>query len=194
MTPVISTLIQWVILPSIMFALFVMAWMIASTAKNAELKVSSWAGFWAGLVTFVIYVVSQLRHIQEPNFDYSKLPGFLILPLGAGLGAGFVFLWLVRQLVPTRLVGLIALMLAASSTSAVFTYIFLDTLRVQVLYCTLGTALGILLHIVLFPSSVEHLVKSAAKPAQLPADVRRGQVAELFSPSAQRSSDAQPVI
>jgi hypothetical protein len=194
MTPVISTVIQWVILPSIMFALFVFAWMIASTAKNAELKVSSWAGFWAGLVTFVIYVVSQLRQIQEPSFDYSKLEGLLILPLASGLGAGFVFLWMVRQLVPTRLVGLLTLMLAASSTSAVFTYIFIGNLREQVLYCTLGTALGILLHIVLFPSSIEHIVKSAAKPAQLPADIRRGQVSELLSPSPQPSADAQPVI
>jgi hypothetical protein len=193
MTPMISTAIQWVILPSIMFALFVFAWIIASTAKTAELKVSSWAGFWAGLVTFVTYVVSQLRHIEEPNFDYSKLPGFMVLPLGSGLAAGFVFLWLVRQLVPTRLVGLITLMLAASSTSAVFTYIFIHTLRVPVLYCTLGTALGILLHIVLFPSSIEHIVKSAARPEPKPAEIRCGPMVELLPHSPQRSSDAQPV-
>lgn len=193
MTSMISTAIQWGILPSIMFALFVFAWIIASTARSAELKVSSWAGFWAGLVTFVTYVVSQLRRIDEPNFDYSKLPGFLILPLASGLGVGFVFLWTVRQLVPTRLVGLLTLMLAASSTSALFTYIFIDTLRVSVLYCTLGTALGILLHIVLFPSSVEHIVKSAARPGPLPEDIRREPVAELFPRSAQRSADAQPV-
>jgi uncharacterized membrane protein YfcA len=117
----------------------------------------------------------------------------MIVPLGSGLGAGFVFLWLVRQLVPTRLVGLLTLMLAATSTSAVFTYIFIGNLRVQVLYCTLGTALGILLHVVLFPSSIEHIVKSTAKPGQLPTDIRRGQAAELFSPSSQPMSDAQPV-
>jgi hypothetical protein len=193
MTPVISTVIQWVILPLIMFALFAFAWIIASTARTPELKVSSWAGCWAGLVTFVIYVVSQLGHIREPDLHFSALPGFLLLPLGWGLGAGLVFLWLVRHAVPTRLVGLITLMLAACSTSAVFTYIFIDSVRVSVLYWTLGTALGILLHIVLFPTSVEHIFKAAAGEMQLPADARRGPLAELLSSSGQRGSDTEPV-
>jgi hypothetical protein len=193
MTPIISTVIQWVILPLIMFALFAFAWIIASTARSAELKVSSWAGFWAGLVTFVIYVVSQLGHIREPDLHFSALPGFLLLPLGWGLGAGFVFLWTVRHAVPTRLVGLITLMLAASSTSAVFTYIFIDSLRVSVLYWTLGSALGILLHIVLFPTSVEHIFKAAAGQGQLSADAHRGPLAELLSSTGRGSSDMDPV-
>jgi hypothetical protein len=126
-TPVISTVLEWVILPAIMFAIFAFAWVIASTARSAELNVSSWAGFWAGLVTFVIYVVSELGRIREPNLHFSALPGLLLRPLGWGLGAGFAFLWLVRDVVPTRLVGLITLMLAASSTPAMFTYIFIDS-------------------------------------------------------------------
>jgi hypothetical protein len=133
MTPVISTIIEWVILPSIMFALFGFAWLIASTARAAELKVSSWAVLWAGLVTFVIYVVSQLGRIREPNLHFAALPGLMFVPLGWGLGTGFAFLWLVRYILPTRLVGLMTLMLAASSTSAMFTYIFIDSLRVSVL-------------------------------------------------------------
>ena len=134
-----------------MCAIFAFAWIIASSAKTGELKVSSWAGFWAGLLTFVIYVVGQLGHIREPNLHYAPLPGLQFLPLGWGLTTGFLFLWIVRHAVPTRLVGLITLMLAGSSTSAIFTYIFIDSLRVSVLYWTLGTALGILLHVVLSP-------------------------------------------
>jgi hypothetical protein len=194
MTPVISTVIQWVILPSIMFALFAFAWIVASTAKNPELKVSSWAGFWAGLVIFVTYVVSQLGHIREPDLHFSSLPGFQFLPSGWGLGTGFVFLGLVRHVVPTRLVGLITLMLAACSTCALFTYIFIDSLRVSILYWTLGIALGILLHIVLFPSSVEHIFKAATKGGQLQADPRRDDVAELLSSSGRRSADSEPTM
>jgi hypothetical protein len=153
----ISTTVQWIILPLIMIAIFVFAWIIASSARTAELRVSSWAGFWAGLLSFVIYVVSQLAQIREPNFRYAVLPGLQLLPLGWGLTAGFVFLWIVRHAVPTRLVGIITLMLAGSSTSAVFTYIFIDSLRVSVLYWTLGTALGILVHIVLLPTSIAYI-------------------------------------
>jgi hypothetical protein len=157
----IATTVQWVILPFIMFAIFALAWIIASSAKNAELRVSSWAGFWAGMLSFLVYVVSQLGQIREPELRYVPLPGLQLLPLGWGLTAGFVFLWVVRHAVPTRLVGLITLLLTGTSTSALFTYVFIDSLKVSVLYWTLGTALGILLHIVLFPASVVHIFPRA---------------------------------
>ena len=60
-------------------------------------------------------------------------------------------------MIPTRLVGLITLLLAATSTSSLFTYVFINSVRVSVLYWVLGTALGILLHIVLFPASVRDI-------------------------------------
>jgi hypothetical protein len=189
MTPIISTIVQWVILPLIMLAVFAFAWVIASSARTPESKVSSWAGLWAGLVTFVVYVVSQLGRIREPDLHFSVLPGLLLQPLGWGLGAGFVFLGLVRYAVPTRLVGIITLMLAASSTSAMFTYLFIDSLRVSVLYWTLGTAQGILLHIVLFPTSMEHIFKLNTRQGPFPADVRRDQVAEFLASSGSRGPD-----
>jgi hypothetical protein len=174
MAPIIATVVQWLILPSIMLAVFAFAWVIAKTARLAELKVSAWAGFSAGLVIFVIYVVSQLGEIHDPDFRTSTLPGLLTLPLGAGLGAGIIFLWLVRLALPTRLVGILTLMLSATSSSALFTYLFMTTLRVSVLYWTLGAALGILLHVVLFPESVRHVFGDrsgqAKEPLSLPQD------------------------
>ena len=172
MAPIIATIVQWLILPSIMTSLFAFAWVIASTARFPELKVSAWAGFFAGLVTFVIYVVSQLRLIHDPDFRVTTLPGLLVWPLSAGLGAGFVFLWLVRLALPTRLVGILTLMLSGTSSSALFTYLFLTTLRVSVLYWTLGTALGILLHVVLFPESVGHIFGGKSGQARDPLPPR----------------------
>jgi hypothetical protein len=74
------------------------------------------------LLSFVIYVLSQLVQIREPNFNYAVLPGRQLLPLGSGLTTAFVFHSIVRHSVPTRLIGIITLMLAGSRTSAVFTY------------------------------------------------------------------------
>ncbi|MCX6027685.1 MAG: hypothetical protein NT169_00045, partial [Chloroflexi bacterium] len=144
MAAVISSIIQWVVVPCIMLALFVYALVIASSVKGSEQKTSSWAGFWAGLVLFVVYVVSQLSLLREPDLGFSRLPGFLIVPMGLGLVIGFLFLWMVKVTVPTRLAGLITLLLSAVSTSALFTYIYINSLRVSVLYWALGTALGIL--------------------------------------------------
>ena len=190
MAPVIATTVQWVILPLIMCAIFTFAWIIAGSARTAELRVSSWAGFWAGLLSFVIYVVSQLGQIREPNLHYAALPGLQFLHLGWGLTTGFVFLWIVRLAVPTRLVGLITLALAASSTSAVFTYIFIDNLRVSVLYWTLGTALGILLHIVLFPASIAPIFPLGERKERFLVDAMRNPMAGLFPSSGATISGA----
>jgi hypothetical protein len=164
MAPLIATVVQWVILPSIMVAIFAFAWVIARTAKYPELTVSAWAGFFAGLITFVIYVVSQLAQINDPDFRVATLPGLLLLPLTSGLTAGFTFLWLIRFALPTRLVGILTLMLSASSSAALFSYLFLSELRVSVLYWTLGSALGILLHVVLFPESLRHIFGGKGEP------------------------------
>lgn len=149
--------VQWVIVPCIMLALFVFAKVIASSVREQQLKVSAKAGLWAGLLVFVIYVVSQLNEIHSPYFDFFRLPGFLTFPTVFGFAIGFAFLWLVKIALPTRLIGLMTLLLSAASASALFSYVFINNLRVVVLYWTLGTALGILLHIVLFPTSVKDI-------------------------------------
>lgn len=58
MPGIILNTLQWVVVPSIMGALFIFAIRIAGSMKESELKASSWAGFWAGLVIFIIYVIS----------------------------------------------------------------------------------------------------------------------------------------
>jgi hypothetical protein len=55
---------------------------------SPEWKVSACAGFLAGLVTFVIDVVSQLSMFHNPDFRVSTLAGLLARQHCAGLGAG----------------------------------------------------------------------------------------------------------
>jgi hypothetical protein len=166
----ISTLVQWVIIPLIMLAIFGFCCVIVGTARTSESRISSWADLFAGLLIFVVYVVSQLGQIREPNFAIASLPGMLWLPMGYGLAAGFVFLGFVQAAVPTRLVGLITLTLAASSTSAIFTYTFVDQLRLSVLYWTLGATLGTLVHIVLFPTSIDHIARRGGSRGLAPTE------------------------
>jgi hypothetical protein len=190
MAQFIATTVQWVILPFIMFAIFALGWIVASATKTAELRVSSWAGFWAGMLSFVIYVVSQLTEIREPELRYVPLPGLQLLPLGWGLTAGLLFLWIVRHAVPTRMVGLITLLLTGTSTSALFTYIFIDNLKVSVLYWTLGTALGILLHIVFFPTSIVHIFPAGERKERFLVDAMRTPMAGFLSSSRATTADA----
>ncbi len=155
MAIVISNIIQWVVVPLIMVALFILALVIAGRVSSN--KASAWSGFWAGLVVFVVYIVSQLNTLRDPVFSSAQLPGFQFIPLLIGAVAGYLFLWLARLLADTSLVGFTTLLLAASSTSALFTYIFIDSLRVFVLYLTLGIALGILIHIILDSGALDEV-------------------------------------
>jgi hypothetical protein len=81
-------------------------------------------------------------------------------------------------------------MLAGSSTSAIFTYIFIDSLRVSVLYRTLGTALGILLLIVLFPASIAHIFPVGGRKDRFLVDAMRNPMAGLFPSSGATISGA----
>ena len=162
MASFVSIVVQWVVVSGVMVALLIYALTIPGAAEGPELKRSAWAGFWAGLVVSVIYIISQLGQIREPSFESLTLPGLQIGPIAVGLVIGFIFLWLVRILIPTRIVGLVTLLLSATSSSALFAYIFVDAVRVSVLYASLGAALGILLHIVLFPGSVRGTLRQTS--------------------------------
>ncbi len=189
MAPIISFAFEWLIIPMIMLAIFSFSWLIARKARTPELRISAWAGFWAGLLAFVVYAVSELGQIKDPTFRFTALPGFMLMPLACGLSAGFVFLGLVRLAEPTRLVGLITLTLAGTSASAFFTYIFLESLRVSVLYWTLGASLGILLHIVLYPSSIEHLYGPPTnREGRSLVETQRDAVVRLLSPVQDRAA------
>jgi hypothetical protein len=120
----LSIAVLWVIVPGIMLALLVFDLTIVSAAsrKSAELKLSARAGFWAGLLLFVIYVVSQLSKIQEPVFTFSGLPGLLVTPLLIGALSGFAFFLILRLGKLPQLIGFVVLALAAVAPSALFTY------------------------------------------------------------------------
>ncbi len=154
----ISVTVHWAIVPGIMLALFLFGrTILARNTSDADLKTSASAGFWAGLVLLVIFVVSQLHKIRTPTFDVTELPGLDPAPTGVGFVLGFAFLWAARYMAPTRLVGLIVLLLTATSSISLYAYIFIESLRSMVLFLALGTALGALLHMVFFPGSVRQI-------------------------------------
>ncbi len=150
----ISAIVQWAVVPVITLGLLWYAAGVVPEDAQADRKMSARAGFWAGVVLFVIYLVSQLQAVKEPTFKFSALPQIDLQSMGIGFVVGFLFLWLVRFLAPTRMVGLITLTLSSSSMAALYSYFFIDSLRTELLYIALGIALGVLCHIIFFPGSV----------------------------------------
>lgn len=163
MAQTIITLLLWLIVPIILIATVLFSVRIVRRVREPEAKLSARAGFWAGIILFVIFIVSQLRDVGEPRFDFSTIPDLDLVPVLGGGVIGFVLLWLLRALVPTRWVGVVTLLLTAVSAGALYSFIFIDDFRIAVLYASLGGVLGILVHIVLFPSSIGNLWKRSTK-------------------------------
>lgn len=145
------------IVPFILLSLLNMARRLAKTARGEDLRVSAWAGFWAGLVIFVILVISLLNQIYMPAVRIEELPSIKMWPLLLGFVSGYCILLACRFAAPTRLIGLITLLLTSTSSSALFSYIFLDYLHAPMLYLTLGLAVGVLVHIAMFPASIKRV-------------------------------------
>lgn len=155
MREIISLIVLWGVTPAIFVALFIFGVTIVKRTAYDERRTSARAGFWAGLILFVGYVISQSHTLKMPASIFRYLPELDLLPAAIGFVIGFLFLWGVTSLLLTRMVGLVSLVLSALSTSGLYSYIFIDAVRNRILFLALGFAFGALLHIVFFPSSIK---------------------------------------
>jgi hypothetical protein len=143
-TSTIALIFLWIIVPCIM-----LGWLLYALSKART--TSSRAGFWAGLVIFVVFVISQLGLVRTPDLNPSALPQLELLPLLGGALVGFVILFMVRIIKADALMGIVTLLLSAASSIALFSYIFMAGARNGMGYLALGTVFGALLFVVFFP-------------------------------------------
>jgi hypothetical protein len=151
---IISTVVNWGIVPGILLAIFFFSVIIIRRTSQDERGTSARAGFWAGILLTIVFIISRWRLVRSPRFSLNSLPRLNFESAGIGFIIGFLFLWIVRLFLPTRMVGLISLILSAASTTGLYAYVFVESLRSTILFLALGIAFGALLHIVLFPSSI----------------------------------------
>ena len=149
-----SVVVNWGIVPGIILAALLFSIIIIRRTCQDERGTSARAGFWAGILLMIVFVISRWHTVESPTFSLKSLPSLNFGSAGLGLIVGFMFLWIVRFLLPTRMVGLISLILSAASTTGLYAYVFVESLRGTILFLALGIAFGALLHIVLFPNSV----------------------------------------
>lgn len=149
----IAKAVMWGVVPLIMLIMLLYAWGITSRTSDSQGRTSAVAGFWAGVVLSIMYIVSQLSAISPPDFVTSIFPGFDLGITLIGITIGFGLLWGVKYIVGTPVVGLITLILSAASCSALYSYFFIDRFRGLVLFLALGAAFGALLNVVVLPRS-----------------------------------------
>lgn len=163
MQEAISLFVYWFVIPIIMLILFIFAGNIVSRAPNPEAKTSAKAGFWAGLIIFIIFLIVQLNAIVRPEFRNVGVAQIGLWPVAYGALCGFLILLGVRVLLPTRRVGIIVLILVSASMCLFFSYIFIPYLRDIIFSVTLGAGLGALTHLIVLPSSVKQLLNYSSR-------------------------------
>ena len=154
---VIYGIVLWLIVPCIIFGMLIFC---MSVCGHADEKRSAWAGFFLGLIVFVLYVISKLSSLQTVDFSFKSFPdlGFgswVVLIIGALVG--FFLLFIVAMLKPTRGIGVITLFLASASTCALFSYIFISSIRDTAMFFALGTLCGLLVHIMFNPETIPEI-------------------------------------
>lgn len=125
-------------------------------------RLSTNAGFLAGLVAFTIYLVSSFSKAQIPAIGLDHTPAIHWTPILIGGLLGFTtpFLVHIEQLRP-GLLGLLTLFLSATSSIAVFSYLYVSPLRDLFIFLALSAMLGMLLHVVLFSAKFHGLLSES---------------------------------
>lgn len=157
--------------PGIMLTMLV-AGVVLALKVPQRFRTPAVAGLCAGLVCFVIYVVSSSKNFQAPTVTVTTLPGFHWLPTILGLLLGFGILRLLEALeLNSGLFGLLILILIVSSSVAVYSYFFPSPWRDFSILFALSAAVGMLFHIMLFPGRIRGIMKGTIQTDRVPPQV-----------------------
>jgi hypothetical protein len=148
-----------VIVPLIMLAILYFAQRVSGAPGiHPDKRLSARAGFWAGLLIAVIFVMVSLSSITGPDLRVGEtLPDFRFLPLVLGIFVGFALLFGAWIALPTRFLGVITMALSSTSSIALFAYLFIQYMHSWMLFWSLGAALGFLLFMIFFPQAIRQI-------------------------------------
>ncbi|MCK5097401.1 MAG: hypothetical protein KAR45_04820 [Desulfobacteraceae bacterium] len=145
------TAIEWGIVPLILIGILAY-FLIYIPGKNASKKIknSSSSGKFAGFIIFALFVLTQKN--RELSFSF-KMPAydFNYLIVSISIVAGFVFSWFFSLIKKKKIIGLYTLVLVGSTTTTIYSYLFIHDLRSYIVFITMGIILGILVHAIFFP-------------------------------------------
>jgi len=146
--------LQWVVIPLILAGLVLVAWSMVNRARDEEQLTAGRAGWWAGLILFFLFFVHELPAFRPPAPGVEGGVTVDVWGVVAGTVLGFAVLWGMSFLSAARVVGFLVLFLTFAGLSSLLSYLFLETRNEFFIAGTLGTALGGLLHLIVFPGSL----------------------------------------
>lgn len=144
----------WIFVPVI---LLILIWFLGSASKKLEIKrhkSATKAGFWAGIMLFVIILIYQVSIFLKIGFPHNDIfQGFkLWLSLASALATFLLFLG-GKKIISPGASGWLILAFTFISFSTLLHYLFIRTYNDILLSVILGATFGFLTHLAASPSS-----------------------------------------
>jgi len=145
--------IQWLLVPSALLLILVDGLFLPRRSLGSASKVSGKAGVLAGLMIFLLFVISQ----QSISIPFSsevlkiELGSQTVLFLTAGFCVGFLVRFSLARVMETRLLGLLTLVTVSAPTIALYVFFYKKETRVPVMFVSLAVLLGAFIHRMIFP-------------------------------------------
>lgn len=146
--------VTWLAIPLLLLGLFGFALRILRKIRSREQLTSANAGLWGGVVAAIIVVSTQSTQFVMPFVALSVQTTLNLAFAAIGAVIGFVVLWAIKALLPTRSVGVIVMLLSGTSLVSLYSYFFIATWRPIVFSGSLGIALGVFIHQMIFPKAL----------------------------------------
>lgn len=139
-------LVIWAFVPAMSAVTLLKLYRVSQATAAKEYQSPLRAGFWGGVILFLIVFVAQVGRFVQTSFPHEPIyQGFNpFLAAGASIGM-FVILSGKRTIRADRL-GWLVLGITAAALWALFHYLFIHAANAYILSLALGTALGIFGH------------------------------------------------
>lgn len=166
----IMAVIEWAVVPLVLAGILLYTIIfIPDDQAIPRVKTSAQAGKWAGLIVFVIYVISRRSQtmafsLQPADYD------FVFWPTAAAVAAGFAVSAVFDLIRSTRFLGLLVLALVSATSISLYSYLFIRLVRNSLVFVLLGFVLGVLLYEVFFPDGMPEAWGRALRGKRAPVE------------------------
>jgi len=144
-------LVMWAVAPIILAGILIyMVFFVPEDNVQPRVKTSAQAGKWAGIIIFVMYVISQWNRTVSFSFQ-PPFYQFVFWPTVISTITGFIMIWIFDILRSTRVIGLIIMALVSATSITLYSYLFIRTYQNDLLFVLLGFMLGVFTYEVFFP-------------------------------------------
>lgn len=144
-------LIIWTFVPAMSAVVLLKLYTLSQGNAAKEYQSSMRAGFWGGLVLFLIIFVAQVGRFVQTSFPHEPIYQGFNPFLAIGTAVAMLLILYGKQTVRAHLIGWLVLGITTVALWALFHYLFIHTANEYILSLYFGTALGIFAHTALLP-------------------------------------------